>query len=149
MIRLDEDFHQLMELFEQKEFQENYYIPTSFHQYNYLIEKLKKHSFKLIDLIEQCQYSSFQLNSTILSHLVFFFFIPEELQINSREKMELYQLLGEITCECWLQFEYHIQQLKFTQQDQNKLKILSEIPQLFQIDLQTLKNSIYQILQMQ
>ncbi|CAD8174714.1 unnamed protein product [Paramecium octaurelia] len=147
LIRQDEDFQQLMELIEQKDFKENFQIPTLLHQYKHIIEKLKNHSFKLLDIIEQCKNSSFQLNSTTLSNLVFFFYIPEELQISSKEKDDLYQLLGEITCECWMQFEYHIQQLQFQESNENILKILSEIPQLLvQPDLQMLKNQMSYVL---
>ncbi|CAD8174795.1 unnamed protein product [Paramecium octaurelia] len=148
IIRLDEDFHKLMELCEKKEFLEYQQIPSLFHQKQHIFLKLRNHSFKIIDLIEQCQNSSFQLNSTILSHLIFFFYTPEKLQITTREKHELFQLLGQITCQCWMQFEYHIQQLQFNEKNLNKLKILSEIPYiLFQNDFQMLTKQIQQVLE--
>ncbi|CAK81485.1 unnamed protein product (macronuclear) [Paramecium tetraurelia] len=142
LILFDEDYHKLIKLFDEKEFLENYQIPTLFRQHKHIIEKIKNHSFKLIDLIEQCYDQSFQLNSTILSHL--------ELQISSKEQMELYLLLGEILCECCMQFEYHIELLQFQQQNQNKVKTLSEIPQLLlSPDLEMLKIQMQQVFQIQ
>ncbi|CAD8068942.1 unnamed protein product [Paramecium primaurelia] len=130
----NKDWERLNEYIEDQEFCKICKIPTSLVQQKDLFEKLKHHSFRIIDIIRQFRKSSFQLNSIIMKNLIFFFFIPNELEIGNQEKTRLYQILGEIICNCWIQFEYHYQQLQQQNQNQNNLIKLQEILTLFQKD---------------
>ncbi|CAD8131511.1 unnamed protein product [Paramecium pentaurelia] len=130
----NKDLERLNELIEDQEFCKICKIPTSLVQQKDVFEKLKHHSFRIIDIIRQCRKSSFQLNSIIMKNLIFFFFIPNELEIGNQEKTRLYQILGEILCNFWIQFEYHYQQLQQQNQNKNNLIKLQEILSLFQKD---------------
>ncbi|CAK76939.1 unnamed protein product (macronuclear) [Paramecium tetraurelia] len=142
----NKDWISLHQLLEERDFFVICRFPTSLQRQKHIFEKLQHHGFRIIELMLQCRNTSFQLNSIILKNLIFFFFLPKELEINDQEKTGLFQILGEILCNSWIQFEYHYQQLQQKNQDQLQLKALQEILNLLKKDLKILHDSIIQLL---
>ncbi|CAK76954.1 unnamed protein product (macronuclear) [Paramecium tetraurelia] len=124
------DWKRLNQLLEDKEFVLACGFPTSLDKRKHIFEKLQHHGFRIIDLMRQCKQKTFQLNSIILKNLIFFFFIPQELEISHLEQQELFQILGEILSQFWIQFEYHYQQLQSLTQNLDNDSSASQLKNL-------------------
>ncbi|CAD8102332.1 unnamed protein product [Paramecium sonneborni] len=125
------NWQELANLFVGQDFKDSFPLQIPLDTQKEVLMKLRHHIFKILDLIKLCRKknSSFQLNSLILNNLIFFFFLPNELEITEYEKEGLYQILGEILCDCWLHFHYHCQELEKLNK-QFELEKLKEINQL-------------------
>ncbi|CAD8070845.1 unnamed protein product [Paramecium primaurelia] len=145
-VKYTKNLEGLKEYLRQDEFFNICRFPISLNSQNSVFVKLNHYGFKIIDLIIYCRNPSFQLNSITLKNLIFFFFIPEELQIEEKEKIGLFQILGEILCNSWIQFEYHYQKLQQQNQDQTQLQKQLDILKLLQQDSSKLYHSIQQII---
>ncbi|CAD8166787.1 unnamed protein product [Paramecium pentaurelia] len=126
--RNNKDWVKLKQLIQYNQFFSDGKYPQSFLKLVPLVEKLKKKSFILIDLADSVVDSQFQLNLSTFKNLLFYFFLPHDLNLTQEETQEIEQLIGEIINQSWLQFEYHQYQLMQNDNNQSQLEHLQIIP---------------------
>ncbi|CAD8074924.1 unnamed protein product [Paramecium primaurelia] len=124
------DWVKLQQIFQQNQFYMDGKYPNNFIKLIPFIEKLKNKSFLLIEIAEYFKDCQFQLNQSIFKNLLFYFYLPLDLNLTQAETQEIEKLIGEIINQSWLQFEYHQYQLIQNNDSQSQLKLLQVVPKI-------------------
>ncbi|CAK79380.1 unnamed protein product (macronuclear) [Paramecium tetraurelia] len=125
-----QDWVQLQQMMSQNNFYMDGKYPNNFFRLIPLVEKLKEKAFMLIDLADYFIDCQFQLNLSILKKLLFYFYMPNDLNLTQGESQEIEQLLGELISQSWVQFEYHQNQLIQNNENKSQLEVLKVIPNM-------------------